>query len=187
MEVYLIRHTTPQIGKGICYGKSDIPLAETFENELKILKSKLPEKFSQVITSPARRCYYLARELKCSSLINNEDIAELDFGKWELKAWSDIDKKEIDTWMDDFVNISCPEGESYRDLFIRSQRFWQEHIEKKKFKSVAIITHGGIIRSLLAFFLKMPMENSFSISIGYGSVTKVSVKNKRIIIEFINR
>ena len=42
MQVYLIRHTTPNIAKGICYGQTDMDVEEKlFAKELKIT-----EKFS---------------------------------------------------------------------------------------------------------------------------------------------
>lgn len=37
MKIYLIRHTTPHIEKGICYGQTDLDVAETFNNEAEII------------------------------------------------------------------------------------------------------------------------------------------------------
>jgi len=34
MEIYLIRHTTPDVAKGICYGQTDLDVANTFEEEV---------------------------------------------------------------------------------------------------------------------------------------------------------
>ena len=37
MEIYLIRHTKPKVGKGICYGQTDLEIDETsFEQELNL-------------------------------------------------------------------------------------------------------------------------------------------------------
>ena len=33
MKIYLIRHTQPDVEKGICYGSSDLDVAATFEAE----------------------------------------------------------------------------------------------------------------------------------------------------------
>ena len=30
MEIYLVRHTTPDVAKGICYGQADIDVTATF-------------------------------------------------------------------------------------------------------------------------------------------------------------
>ena len=41
MEVILIRHTTPDVPTGTCYGQSDVPLKETFEEEAAVAKAAL--------------------------------------------------------------------------------------------------------------------------------------------------
>ena len=52
MEVYLIRHTTPKIGKGVCYGQTDLEVESTFfEKELHAIQQNLPDTFDQVYTS----------------------------------------------------------------------------------------------------------------------------------------
>ena len=33
MEVYMIRHTSVGVPKGTCYGWTDVPIADTFEQE----------------------------------------------------------------------------------------------------------------------------------------------------------
>ena len=33
MNIYLIRHTSVDVPKGLCYGQSDVPLRPTFEIE----------------------------------------------------------------------------------------------------------------------------------------------------------
>ena len=42
MEVYLIRHTQVGIESGICYGQTDVPLADSFPLECKRVQEKLP-------------------------------------------------------------------------------------------------------------------------------------------------
>ena len=44
MEIYLIRHTTPNIEKGICYGQADLDITETFLEEVEAIKPHLPQK-----------------------------------------------------------------------------------------------------------------------------------------------
>ena len=42
MEIYLIRHTTPAVEAGTCYGQADLDVIETFEQEASIIKQYLP-------------------------------------------------------------------------------------------------------------------------------------------------
>ena len=60
MEIYLIRHTTPKIDKGVCYGQSDIELADSFSMEFKEISKSIPKTFEKVYSSPLKRCTRLA-------------------------------------------------------------------------------------------------------------------------------
>ena len=42
MEIYLIRHTSVSVEAGICYGQSDVPVAESFAAEAAQVRAKLP-------------------------------------------------------------------------------------------------------------------------------------------------
>ena len=52
MEIYLIRHTTPNIAKGICYGQTDLDITDTFEQEVVRIKPHLPKNIQTVFSSP---------------------------------------------------------------------------------------------------------------------------------------
>ena len=41
MQIYLVRHTTPDIVPGICYGRQDLGLAASFDAEAAAVRSKL--------------------------------------------------------------------------------------------------------------------------------------------------
>lgn len=174
MEIYLIRHTTPQIEKGICYGQSDIPLADSFDEELEEILNKGPFLKDEiaVYSSPLQRCKILAESLCNSSISYNQDLVELNFGDWELQSWDAINKTELNAWMKDFVNVSCPNGESFTDLHKRVVAFYQSLILSEHDK-VTIVTHAGVIRALLAFHNDTLLVDSFKMKIEYGEVIKI--------------
>ena len=66
MEITLIRHTSVDVPPGVCYGQTDLPLKDSFEQEAAItlsrLKASLPEEeyFDHAFTSPLTRCVHLA-------------------------------------------------------------------------------------------------------------------------------
>jgi hypothetical protein len=104
MEVYLIRHTTPKVDKGICYGQSDISCTDSFMEEAARIIKNLPERFDAVYSSPLIRCSCLAENLaKPDSILIDSRLMEVNFGLWEMKKWDDIDKSLLDVWMKDFV------------------------------------------------------------------------------------
>ncbi|MGL1604116.1 histidine phosphatase family protein, partial [Vibrio parahaemolyticus] len=67
-----------------------------------------------------QRCSKLAKALYNSHDIQfHPDLMELNCGDWEMQKWDDIPKAEIQPWMDDFVNVTVPNGENYVALYNR--------------------------------------------------------------------
>jgi len=174
MAIYLIRHTTPDIEKGICYGQSDIDVTDSFHTEAEQIKTALTEPVQQVYCSPLKRCHKLAAHLFPSHSIQfDPHLMELHCGEWEMQHWDHIPPEVIDPWMKDFVNICIPGGESYVQLHHRvTSCFTQIALAAAP---TAIITHGGVIRSILAFITQTPLADSFgAFKIPYGCVMRVA-------------
>ena len=172
MEIYLIRHTTPDIEKGICYGQADIPPANSFEEEVSKVISKFPVSVEVIYTSPLKRCKALSQRLATEfdiPLIDDPGLMELNFGQWEMKKWNDIDPVLLQHWMDDFVHVKCPEGESYSELFSRVTIFIHK-VTATNAKSVAVISHAGIIRAIHSFFNKISLVDSMNIPVAFGEI-----------------
>ena len=172
MEIYLVRHTTPEIEKGVCYGQSDIGIGGDFEKERTTILTKLRfSKNTKIYSSPLQRCKLLAQSFGYP--VNyDKRLMELDFGQWELKAWDKIPKTQIAPWMDDFVHVRTTNGESYKDLEERVLDFFDE-VTKLEKTQVIIVTHAGVMRVLLARLTKTSLKDSFSISLLYGHVVKI--------------
>ena len=174
MEIILIRHTTPKIAKGICYGHADLDVTDTFLEEIKPIIKKVPVNNDEIVyySSPLKRCKKLAKKFS-NNIIFDDRLKELDFGDWELHNWNDINKKELDYWMNNFVKVTATNGESYLDLHARTTDFLLE-ITKQKHKKVVIITHAGVIRSLYSFIKKTSLEKSFDLKLQYGQVLEIN-------------
>ena len=92
-EIYLIRHTTPQVEKGVCYGFTDVEVASSFDDELKEVKRKLRGiQFSHLYSSPLNRCRQLAENLDKNIIFDNR-LKELNFGQMEMIAYSKMDQE----------------------------------------------------------------------------------------------
>lgn len=86
MEIYLIRHTTPAVEKGVCYGQSDLDVTDSFIAEAMAIKPHLPEHIEQVHSSPLQRCSKLAQYLfPMHAHTHHDDLMEINCGHWELK------------------------------------------------------------------------------------------------------
>ena len=192
MDIYLVRHTTPDVMSGVCYGQADVGLASSFEDEWQLLSTKLgcldrPLVFS----SPLQRCLKLAEKavghFGFAAAISDSRLLELDFGDWELKFWRDIPQGIVGEWTDEHVKQAPPNGESYVDLHRRVCMFLDELAKRKDGKQALVFTHAGVIRALVAEALNVPLRDAARVVVDYGSVTHIAIEGGVTRLCFVNR
>ena len=190
MNIYLIRHTLPDVSPGVCYGHADLGLADSFAAELQSIQAKLAHITNPVlVSSPLRRCSMLAESLALhfdTPVVNKDErLMELNFGDWELKRWADIPQGVVSEWSDTHIRQAPPNGESYVELHARAKDFFGE-LTSKQHEHVLVFTHAGVIRALVAEISGMPLAAAANIEVDYGSVTHVVVENGVTRLERIN-
>lgn len=178
MEVYLIRHTETVCEKGICYGQSDVDIAEPFDVIFDEIVSQLPSE-AIVFSSPLKRCVILAKHIqnniKTISYQEDERLKEMNFGNWELKNWNEIPQEQLNPWMEDFVNIRVSNGESFVELHDRVFNFLSEILSKNIQSPIIIVAHAGIIRSILCHQTSLPLKEAFQNRVDFGQVIKIEL------------
>lgn len=185
MEIYLIRHTTPLIEKGICYGQTDLDITDTFLEEVSMIQPHLPSTNIKVYSSPLQRCKKLADALFANATIQcDASLMELNCGDWEMQKWDEIPKQEIQPWMDDFVNVVVPNGESYVMLHQRVVDTFESI--KNNGENAVIVAHGGVLRSILSHITNTPLKESFdAFTLHYGCVVKIDASEDSITHELL--
>ncbi len=173
MEVYLIRHTTPAIVPGTVYGHLDVQLADLFETEREEVLRRLPLPVKHVYSSPSTRCTRLAHCLS-PDVAYDERLREVCFGMWEGRRWDSIPREELNPWMNDFVHACPPGGESLLQMNERVLLFWQE-LQQKNLEKVAVVTHAGVIRIIMACINGIPLSSMFELKVEYGQVFEVRI------------
>jgi len=186
MEIYLIRHTTPAIERGVCYGQTDIDITSTFEEEALAIKQHISSSIQNVYSSPLQRCSKLAYYLFPSHHIQHHaHLMEVNCGEWEMKKWNDIPQEISNAWMNDFVNNPFPGGENYVQLHRRVITVFNQVFETKI--ASAIIAHGGVLRSIMSHITQTSLNNSFNkFNIHYGCVIKLHYTNGDWQIEYLH-
>ncbi len=172
MEIYLVRHTETVCVKGICYGQADVELMEPYFEQFQEIKRQIPQE-AIFYSSPLKRCTVLADFLSTSNYTTDNRLMEMNFGNWELKSWDDIPSEEIDPWMNDFVNVNVPNGESFVELHDRVLSFIEE--KKEDASSLVIVTHAGVIRSFLCKQMNLDLKDAFSNKVDFGQVIKINI------------
>ncbi len=168
MRLHLIRHPKPLIDVGICYGRHDCP-AEDTQSAAETLLAELPPDLP-VWTSPLLRCRALAERLHVRPVIDDR-LAAMNFGAWEGLRWDDIPRAELDAWAADVAGYAPPGGESPRQLQQRALDF----VASLDVPEAVIVTHAGVIRTLLAHWQGLPPTRWTELGFAYASRTQVDV------------
>ena len=182
MEIYLIRHTTPKVDKGICYGATDLPVVASFSQEAQAVKAALPiyQASTTIYSSPLIRCHQLAQYIAPpQNIIVEPSFREISFGDWEMHPWKSIDKDIMKGWFEDFVNIPPPNGEAYQVVYDRTMKALTNAKANSK-NQLWIVAHSGIIRAILCYYQSIPLKDAFKADMEYGAVYKINDVTKEV-------
>ncbi|MEZ6853835.1 histidine phosphatase family protein [Halodesulfovibrio aestuarii] len=180
--LYLIRHGETVLHKGICIGQTDIPLAEhgiTYISE-KTLPQLLALRLEQprIVSSPLRRTMQTAEiidnKLK-TGIIQEPSLREINMGTWDGLPFSDIKKRWPDAYEQrgtNFAHFRAPMGESFFDVQQRALEIILPLCHEPE--PVILVTHAGVIRTLLCAVNQTPLQNLFSYKPTTGSITLIS-------------
>jgi alpha-ribazole phosphatase len=147
MELILLRHPAPAIDADICYGRADLTLQPGLEDPRRLPEP--PPPFATLVTSPLRRCRRLAERLgaeRDTPVRVDPRLAEMDFGRWELRRWQEIDRAEVDAWARDFEHGRPHGGETVAELRARVAAALEAARTERA--PMLWVTHGGVIRAV---------------------------------------
>lgn len=160
MNLWLVRHAQPLVAAGICYGQLDMPADADLTQACALeLASALPAGL-RIFCSPLQRC----EQLKACLLALRPDLTcktdarlqEMNFGRWEGRAWTAIAPAELQAWTDDFahykpgsvgdsdIGSSVDGGESVSSFMARVASAFDELPQDA---DTLWITHAGVIRA----------------------------------------
>ncbi|MFO6421812.1 alpha-ribazole phosphatase [Motilimonas sp. KMU-193] len=191
LECYLVRHTKPNIASGICYGRLDVDVSERFNDEANAIAAYLHrQKCQHIITSPAKRCRRLAQQIaEHCELTPVQDPAwlEFNFGEWEGTSWQQIGQAQIEAWQRDLLHFTMPNGDNLKHFDLRVVKAWQQLLAQHADTRLVLVTHAGVIRSIIANLLACPVGQSIKIKLDYGSISKVVIDGDYQQLCYLNR
>lgn len=175
MRLLLVRHTSVDVSKGVCYGQTDVPLAVTFPEEGAKVKAILKKyEIDEAYTSPLSRCRRLAHYCGFKDAAPDARLMEMNFGEWEMQRYDDISDPRLHLWYDDYLNVAPTGGESammQRERFADFLRSMDRHSDK----TIVVFTHGGILIHAMTLLKDMTYEEAFAANPGYGAVMEFVV------------
>ncbi len=174
MKLYLIRHTSVDVPKGICYGYSNVGLNSSFPEEANKVRQYIEGiGFDAVYSSPLFRCAQLTQYCGFENAIFDARLKELNFGDWEMKVWDEITDPNLENWYQNWLSNPATNGESFMDQYQRFSGFMADLPTRAE--NVAVFTHGGIINCARVYAGTATFENVFNDTPDYGSVTELDM------------
>jgi len=187
MDIVLIRHPAVAVDEGVCYGQSDVALADDPAVSASALAMRLaalqvpPPRV--LLSSPLTRCATVAAAMAgafgCAHSVD-ERLKEMNFGAWEQQRWDAIDRTLLDGWAADFHHAREHGGESVAQFVSRVAAWLDAFAQTRELSPAYVVTHAGVIRVLAALVLDVPVERAVQWSLGMSSVVWLRRDDERL-------
>jgi alpha-ribazole phosphatase len=181
MRLVLVRHAeTEEAARGRCYGSLDVGLSATGTAQCARLAHELADELvTAVVSSPRTRALQTAHVIAERHGVDvrvDPALQELDFGELEGRTYDEIAASMPDlyaAWMTQPTRVRFPGGESYADLERRALRAVEMLRRELRGGTVVVVTHGGIVRAVLADVLAVPEDRIFRIAVDPATLSIV--------------
>ena len=188
-RVVLVRHAEPdEDARGRCYGRLDVGLSQAGLASARHLAESLGAvEFEAVYVSPRLRAVQTAAALGVMPTVDDR-LRELDFGELEGRTYDEIEREQPELfrrWMDTPTLVRFPGGESYAELRDRVAAAVRDIVAAND-RTVALVSHGGVIRAALAASLGLPDERAFALDVGYARVSVVDWFDGTAVVRLVN-
>jgi broad specificity phosphatase PhoE len=173
--VDLLRHGEAQGGARFRGGHDDPLSAEGWDQMTRA--TAVNPGWTRVVCSPSQRCSAFAQRIaeRCNlprSIMSG--LRERGFGTWEGLAAHQIPSEELTRFWDDPVGYVPPGGEPFQAFRERVVVAWGQVCDEAGPFTLAV-THGGVIRVVLAEVLRMPPEASLLIEVPPACLSRLRV------------
>ena len=181
--VYLLRHAQSVANtKGILAGQDNsVELSkEGFQQSKELVNYLATLKINQVYCSPLTRCVQtITPFMKANPKIEfqiKSDLIEMNYGEWSGRKlrtlsrdrrWKSVQKKPS--------SFTFPQGESFKQMRRRVDGLIKDLTLEKG--PILLVTHGDIIKMILAASLDLPIDKFQSFVAEPASISAISIGN----------
>jgi alpha-ribazole phosphatase len=196
-RLFLLRHGPTSASPGCFAGSSDVPLSGQGLTRLNNIRAQLKD-IDCWYCSPMLRTRQTLQHLQNLDLgcqvgepVYDERLREIDFGRWELQTFSDIvakDKEQLAAW-NQYLDFVFPEGEAVSAFIQRVEAMLAvfsgmgnstgtSTSASSSANTVAVVTHGGVIRTMICLALGISPRNYLLFDIQPASLTVLDLFSK---------
>jgi probable phosphoglycerate mutase len=185
-RIVLLRHAHSVANeKNILAGRSPgISLSKKGSKQAEALVDRLGEAlFDEIFISPMERCHqtiapWIAKSDRPHAVTVDHDISEVDYGTWTGKSLASLRRKALwKTVAEQPSQMIFPEGESMLQMQNRAlSSFYRLNAIKGK-KPRLLVSHGDVIKSIVAHCLGMHLDQFQKLVIEPASMTIIETDN----------
>nr|WP_315438353.1 alpha-ribazole phosphatase family protein [uncultured Pseudomonas sp.] len=187
LRLDLLRHGETELGGGL-RGSLDDALTEKGWAQMRAAVIA-GGPWDRLISSPLQRCARFAAEL--GEQLNlpvqlDKDLQELHFGAWEgqsAAALMETDAEALGLFWADPYAFTPPQGEPVSDFAARVLGAVARLHQAFAGERVLLISHGGVMRLLLAQARGLPREQLLNVEVAHASLFALSVEADGVLKE----
>ncbi len=180
-RLYLIRHgQTEENNTGVLAGSTDVPLNDHGRAQAAILRGRINAlEVNTLFSSPLQRATETATIIfgETAPIITDSSIQEYHFGEWEGLHFKEIEElypDEWKMWLTDWEQTRIPGSEAFAAFKQRVTSFVDELVTANQGQKIAIVSHGGCIRTLLAhYFCESVKEGYWKFKVDNAALTEL--------------
>jgi broad specificity phosphatase PhoE len=177
MKLYLFRHASVASNYQGCYnGHIDIPATNEGLREAKSNFQKLqPISFDALFCSPLQRARKTLESFNLEQEVSFSDLLrEKSWGRHEGKSYEEIVEmegvpyKSFSQWLD------LLDGQSF-EMFQKDVEKFLSSLADKEFENALIMTHAGVIYTIVYLLKQCSLEEAFGLKIPYGNFYEIDL------------
>ncbi|NWD82678.1 alpha-ribazole phosphatase family protein [Pseudomonas reactans] len=179
LRLDLLRHGETELGGGLRGSLDDALTVNGWAQMRTAVVAQGP--WDRLVSSPLQRCARFAEELGAQLKLPvslEKDLQELHFGVWEghsAAALMETDAEGLGLFWADPYSFTPPEGEpvsAFSDRVLGAvARLHQAYAGER----VLLISHGGVMRLLLARARGLPREQLLNVEVAHGGLFSLHV------------
>jgi len=165
-----------------------VSLSKKGEKQAQLLVERLgASEFDSIRVSPMQRCEETiapwlnsgySRGLKAYEI--DESLIEVDYGSWSGRKLSSLSREKM--WkdiQDKPSTVQFPEGERIKAMQKRALSSVMQALEDKKNGTHLFVSHGDVLKALVASLMKIKLDDFQSLVIDPASVTVIDFDGNR--------
>lgn len=179
LRLDLLRHGETELGGGLRGSLDDALTLKGWEQMRGGVAGQGP--WDRVISSPLQRCARFAEELGVGLGLPVEiehDLRELHFGAWEgqsAAALMETDADDLGRFWSDPYGFTPPDGEPVEQFAARVLAAVSRLRQRYAGQRVLLISHGGVMKVLLAQARGLPREQLLLVEVAHGALFALQV------------